>query len=285
MAGAPTLGTAARIGARVTTGHFTASDGCRLVFACHGEGPPVLWQHGLGATRAQPDEVFPEAPARRRITLECRGHGESDLGDAAALSIARFAEDALELLDHLGVERATLGGISLGAAIAMRLGALHSARVSGLILARPAWVDAPFPPPQRLNALAGALLREHGVAEGKRRMAASPEFAALRAASPDNAASLIGYFDRPRPETTAALLAHIPQDGPGVTRAMLGAIRSPTLIIANGKDVVHPIAYAEDLAALIPSARLTMVTAKSVDRAAYVREFKDALAGFLTAGE
>ena len=262
-------------------GHFTTSDGCRLVFASHGEGPPVMWQHGLGATRAQPDEVFPDAPARRRITLECRGHGDSALGDPAKLSIARFASDALELLDHLGVDRATVGGISLGGAIAMRLGALYPERVTGMILARPAWVDAPFPPPQRLNALAGALLRDHGVAEGKKRMAASPEFAALQAASPDNAASLLGYFDRPRPETTVALLTHIPQDGPGVTRAALAAIRLPTLVIANGEDVVHPIAYAEALAALIPSARLAIVTSKTVDRTAYVREFRGAVAGFL----
>ena len=266
-------------------GNFTTSDGCRLVYAERGEGPAVLWQHGLGATRAQPDEVFPDAPARRRITLECRGHGESELGDPAALSIARFADDALELLDHLGVERATVGGISLGAAIAMRLGALRPQRVTGMILARPAWVDAKFPPPQRLNALAGALLRDFGAAEGKKRMAAVPEFVALQAASPDNAASLLGYFDRPRPETTVALLTHIPRDGPGVQRATLQAVRVPTLVIANGEDVVHPVGYAEDLAALIPSARLTIVTSKTVDRAAYVREFRTAVAGFLARDE
>ena len=265
----------------MSPGHFTASDGCKLVFASAGQGRVVLWQHGLGATRAQPDEVFPDAPACRRITMECRGHGDSDLGDPAALSIARFTLDALELLDHLGVERAIVGGISLGAAIAMRLGALHPERADGMILARPAWVLDNAPGPQRSNALAGALLRDHGAVEGKKRMAASPEFTALKAASPDNCASLLGYFDRPRSETTVALLTRIPFDGPGVDPARLGAIGLPTLILANGEDVVHPIAYAEDLTRLIPTARLTIVTSKTVDRAAYVREFRAAVAEFL----
>ena len=241
----------------------------------------MLWQHGLGATRAQPDEVFPDAPARRRITMECRGHGDSELGDPEALSIARFTQDALELLDHLGVEKAVVGGISLGAAIAMRQGALNPERADAMILARPAWVLANAPEPQRPNALAGALLRDFGANEGKRRMEASPEFAALKAASPDNAASLLGYFDRPRPETTIALLTRIPLDGPGVDRARLAAVKSPTLILANGEDVVHPIAYAEELARLIPNARLKVVTSKTVDRVAYVREFRAALAEFL----
>jgi len=66
-----------------------------------------------------------------------------------------------------------------------------------------------------------------------------------------------------------------------VDRARLAAVKLPTLILANGEDVVHPIAYAEELARLIPNARLKVVTSKTVDRVAYVREFRAALAEFL----
>ena len=99
--------------------------------------------------------------------------------------------------------------------------------------------------------------------------------------SPDNAASLIGFFRRPRPDTTIALLSRIPLDWPGVSRARIEAIRQPALVIGNDQDYVHPLAYARELAGLVPGARLAEITSKTIDRAAYVAEFRNALAGFL----
>jgi pimeloyl-ACP methyl ester carboxylesterase len=55
----------------------------------------------------------------------------------------------------------------------------------------------------------------------------------------------------------------------------------PTLVIATGKDVIHPLALAEDIAGLIPRARLIEITPKGVDRKRYVAEFQDALDDFL----
>ena len=127
----------------MTTGAFRTEDGCLLAYEDSGQGMPVLWQHGLGADRNQPAEVFPAIEGIRRLTLECRGHGNSELGDPTRLSIATFEADALALLDHLEITQAIVGGISLGAAISMRLAALHPERVAGLILARPAWVEGP----------------------------------------------------------------------------------------------------------------------------------------------
>jgi pimeloyl-ACP methyl ester carboxylesterase len=123
----------------VNGGIFITADGCRLAYDAAGDGSPVLWQHGLGADHNQPAEVFPSLPGICRITLECRGHGASELGDPGRLSIACFVMDALALLDHLEIDQAVVGGISLGAAIALRMAALYPSRISGLILGRPAW--------------------------------------------------------------------------------------------------------------------------------------------------
>ena len=108
----------------MTDGTFRTEDGCLLAYEDVGEGMPVLWQHGLGADRTQPAEVFPAIPGIRRLTLECRGHGNSEMGDTSRLSIATFAADAIALLDHLRIRQAIVGGISLGAALSMRLAAL-----------------------------------------------------------------------------------------------------------------------------------------------------------------
>lgn len=268
----------------MSEGHFITSDGVKLVYEAVGEGLPVLWQHGLGADRSQPGEVFPDLAGVQRITLECRGHGQSDLGEVDAISMDCFADDAIALLDHLGIERAVVGGISLGAAITLRLAAIHSSRVSGLILARPAWVAEPSTERQAGYVEVGELIRDHGVEEGRRRFEASANLAKVEAESPDNAKSLRWFFDRARPDTTVALLTRLPKQWPGIEIASIKALQVPTLVIGNGQDFVHPLRYAEELAALIPGATLSVITSKTLDRAAYVSEFKAAIAGFLETG-
>jgi pimeloyl-ACP methyl ester carboxylesterase len=232
------------------------------------------------ATSAQPAEVFPDGFTR--ITLLCRGHDGSDLGDPARLSIAQFAADALALMDHLGLQTLPMGGISLGAAIALRLAVTHPDRVQALILARPAWVDHPAPATMQSYAEVARQLDRHGEI-GRALFQSGKVYRDLSLASPDNAASLVTFFTRARPDTTVALLQSIPLDGPGVTRAQIAALPLPTLVLTTGQDSVHPAAYGQDLAALIPHAILTDLPAKGRDKPAHVAAFRAALAQFLSA--
>ena len=61
------------------------------------------------------------------------------------LTIATLADDLIGLLDHLGIEQAVIGGISLGAAVAVNVALRYPERVLGLVLSRPAWIDGPLP--------------------------------------------------------------------------------------------------------------------------------------------
>lgn len=268
----------------MNSGSFVTADGCRLTYYSEGEGRPVLWQHGLGATVDQPAAVFPQRKGLRRITMMCRGHDNSDLGEPSGISIANFAEDAIALLDHLAIEKAVVGGISLGAGISLRLAALRPERVSRVVLARPAWVDQPGPETQMAYVAAGEYLKRYGGEEGLARFTETDTYKNLKAKSDDNAKSLVGYFTRPRPDTTTALLARIPKDGPGITRREMAAITAPTLLIGNGEDYVHPLSYAQELAGLIPGARLKVITSKNTSVELYTREFSEALSDFLMGG-
>ncbi len=262
---------------------FKTADGVSLEYEVAGEGKPVLWQHGLGAPFAQPAGVFPNDKGLQRITLACRGHEGSDLGEPAHLTFQTFADDAIALLDHLNIKRAIVGGISLGAGIALRLAAFHPTRVSRLVLARPAWVDLPSLKTQAAYLAVADVLRQHGLKDGLAAMQLRPEYLDLAAASPDNAKSILSYFSRPRPETTIALLSRISAHYPGVPKQEIAKISAPTLVIGNGEDVVHPLAYARALVELIPASRLQVITSKSVNSAAYESEFKAALATFFVA--
>jgi pimeloyl-ACP methyl ester carboxylesterase len=259
---------------------FRTSDGCRLDYVDEGHGVPVLWQHGLGATQAQAAEVFPRAPRLRRITMECRGHGGSELGAPAALSIPQFADDAVALLDHLGVSRATVGGISLGAAVSLRLAVHRPERVSALVLARPAWIGEAAPENLRIYSDVAELLAQHGPEPGLRRLESSERYRRLLRESPDNAASMRSFFAR-EPLSTVALLSRIPAQPPGVTREEISRLELPTLVIANEGDYVHSLAMAHQLAGLIAGARLNVIPSKNSNRDGYVDGFRAALDEFL----
>jgi pimeloyl-ACP methyl ester carboxylesterase len=265
----------------MTDGTFRTEDGCLLAYEDVGEGMPALWQHGLGADRNQPAEAFPTIPGIRRITLECRGHGNSELGDTSRLSIATFAADAIALLDHLGIRQTIVGGISLGAALSMRLAALHSNRVAGLILARPAWVVGPSATMTPYLEIA-ALLKELGADEGALHFEVSECLATVAAVSPDNAASLKGFFSQPNLANTIALLSTIPSDSPGIGAETIAGIQVPTLIIGTDQDFVHPLDYAERLQQILPHATLQVITSKSVSKDQYKLDFRDALCQFLS---
>jgi pimeloyl-ACP methyl ester carboxylesterase len=256
-------------------------DGLPLAYEDAGRGRSVLFQHGLGGDAAQVAEVFPAAPPVRRVTLECRGQGASPTGPLHRLSIATFADDLAALADALALGPATVGGISMGAAIALRLAVRRPERVSALVLARPAWIAAPAPANMRPYAEAGALIASLPADQARRRFEASPTAAALARAAPDNLASLLGFFGRP--PAFGRLLQAIAADGPGVAEDEIRRIAVPTLVIGHARDLAHPLAHAEALAALVPGARLRVITPKAEDRAAYARDFRAALADFLAA--
>jgi pimeloyl-ACP methyl ester carboxylesterase len=256
-------------------------DGVRLVYEDAGSGIPVLFQHGLGGDAAQVADVFPDAPPARRITLECRGQGGSSFGPPGRLSIATFADDLEALADRLALGEVVAGGISMGAAIAARLAVRRRDRVRALILARPAWVAAAGPDNMRPYALVGELMARHPPEEARRRFDRSATAATLSAQAPDNLASLRGFFARPEPAAFGHLLTAIAADGPGVSEDDLRRIAVPTLVIGHARDLAHPLASAEALAALIPGARLCIITPRADDRDAYRREFRSAVSTFL----
>ncbi|MCW6507005.1 alpha/beta fold hydrolase [Lichenifustis flavocetrariae] len=246
-----------------------------------GEGAPLLFQHGLGGSEMQVAENVPDLAGTRRLTLDCRAQGSSTAGTTRPFSIGLFAADALAFCDARGVESFAVGGISMGAAIALHLAVRHPNRVRALILARPAWLFDPGPENMRPYAAVAHALRHAPPAEAKAAFIRSDTAAMLAKEAPDNLASLLGFFDRPDPEPTADLLGAIAADGPGVSRAEARALKLPTLVIGHGVDHAHPLATAKILAETIPNARLVEIPPKATDKAAHIVAFRAAVTRFL----
>ena len=109
---------------------MTTRDGVTLHLTDSGEpadaaGPPLLLLHGWGQTRAMfRHQVEGLSGSRRVVTLDFRGHGESDKPHHG-YRIARLATDVVELLDHLGLERVDALGWSMGASVLWSVVDLH----------------------------------------------------------------------------------------------------------------------------------------------------------------
>src|SRR5262249_52406113 len=126
-----------------------------------GVSRPVIFQHGLCGDARQTAEVFPEGAPFRCVTLECRGHGQSDTGALSALSLARFAGDLEAFIEERFDEPVILGGISRGAALARKLASRCPQRAAALFMARPAWPVTAAPVNLQPYVSVGKLLAEY----------------------------------------------------------------------------------------------------------------------------
>ncbi|KKC33639.1 alpha/beta hydrolase [Devosia psychrophila] len=112
------------------------SDGLRLAYESAGEGLPVLCIHGFASSGKVNwiDTGWVETltgAGYRAITLDNRGHGNSDKPyDPERYYPHDMANDAVALLDHLGIERAAILGYSMGARISAFLAFEHEERVA-----------------------------------------------------------------------------------------------------------------------------------------------------------
>ncbi|MFC6688174.1 alpha/beta fold hydrolase [Jhaorihella thermophila] len=114
---------------------FTTSDGLRLYYEDDGTGQPVLCLSGLTRNARDFDFVAPHLRHARLIRMDWRGRGRSDFApDFMTYNVGREAMGALELLDHLGLERAVVLGTSRGGLVAMAMAATAPQRLAGVVL-------------------------------------------------------------------------------------------------------------------------------------------------------
>jgi pimeloyl-ACP methyl ester carboxylesterase len=229
-----------------------------LAYEIHGEtGVPCLLMHGLLLDSLLNRDLAERfvAEGYRVILLDLLGHGKSDKPtDPRELRIDFFADHALALLDHLGIEKALIGGASLGAITALQLAAQEPGRCLGLFIEMPVmeWsttfaaillvpviglVDFARPIVRPFTRFIGRLPR--------------PKTAYL--ASVMNAASV-------DPEVMTAILHGI-LVGPVVPPAMLRRqLTMPALVIGHGGDRLHELRDAVALSQELPNSRLLKAT-------------------------
>ncbi|MDE0814708.1 MAG: alpha/beta hydrolase [Alphaproteobacteria bacterium] len=115
---------------------YLTRDGVRIFYEDEGTGIPIFLSHGFGAsTRMWDGQVAEFSDRYRFIRWDMRGHGQSDSPDDPALySQAHTLGDILGVLDYLEIDKAVIGGHSLGGYMTLAFNARHPDRTKALIL-------------------------------------------------------------------------------------------------------------------------------------------------------
>lgn len=188
----------------------------------------------------------------RIVVPDLRGYGASGGGsDKTTLDV--FARDLIALLDHLGIDRAVMTGLSMGGQIVMELCRLHPERVRGIVLAATfARADTPTVKQQRL-ATADRLLQEGMTAYATDLL---PKMLAARSieTAPETARHVLSMMRSAPPAGAAAALrgrAERP-DYAGV----LERVDCPALIVAGDEDAFTTREDADRMHQLLKESRL-----------------------------
>jgi pimeloyl-ACP methyl ester carboxylesterase len=261
---------------------FFERGGIRFHYRTAGNGIPFVYQHGLGADVNQPFKLFNPPEGFRLLGFDCRMHGQTITpADTNDISLATFADDLVGFLDFLGIEQAIVGGISMGAAVALNFALRFPRRTLGLVLHRPAWLDGPNLKNAKIFGFVAKLIREFEPEQAVEQLRQSKLYADLRAESVDCAESLLLQCAAPHARESLSRLERIPLDAPNRDRAEWRNIKVPVLVLANRQDPIHPFEFGEVLAREIPRAEFHELTPKSVSVERYAADVRRFLTEFL----
>jgi pimeloyl-ACP methyl ester carboxylesterase len=234
--------------------------GVRLYYEIHGQGPRVMvFMHGilLDANMNRRLAVDLAAAGNRIILLDLPGHGLSEKPRRASFHrIDTYSRHVVALLDHLGIERAVIGGVSLGANVSLLVAAQAPERVQGLVIEMPVLEWAV---PAAAVTFLPMLLAVHFARPAVQVMARF--FRRLPRTGHGAVDSFMNALATD-PKETAAVLHGILAGPLTPTVEERRAVAVPTLVIGHRSDRIHPFHDAEQLARRIPDAHL--VQANSV---------------------
>jgi 3-oxoadipate enol-lactonase/4-carboxymuconolactone decarboxylase len=216
------------------------------------DAPVVVFSNSVGATLEMWDAQMRAFADRFRVLrYDTRGHGRSQVINRPA-AIDDLADDLAGLLDALGIGKAHLVGLSLGGMTGQALAVRRPEKLESLVLMA---TSAHLPPPEMWNQRV-ATVRAQGmevIADPVMTRWFTPAFIAR---APHAVAQTRKHFVGHDPNGYAVCCEAIRDMD---LRPAIGAIRTPTLIIAGADDPATPVAMMEDIRGRIPESELIIV--------------------------
>ena len=231
------------------------SYGVQLYYEIHGHGPRVLvFMHGILMDSKMNRRLATDLAAlgHRVVLLDLPGHGLSEKPRRASYHrIDTYARHVVALLDHLGIDQAVIGGVSLGGNVSLMVGAQNPQPGQG-----PRHRDAG----PRVGA-AGGCPHLHSPALGRAFRPTHPRADQRRSSggcpAPGTDRSTAWWTAFPTdPRETAAVLHGILAGPIAPTVGQRASMDIPALVIGHQVDRIHPFHDAEQLSRRLPRAEL-----------------------------
>lgn len=229
---------------------FFESDGLKLRYFESGKGEPLILVHGLGGCIEAWTAQLEDLSGKFRVAaLDLRGFGMSDVPER--VSIEGFADDVRSLMDHLGIEKASILGHSMGGIVCMEFYKKYPERVKSLILANtfhklPEHVRKEFE--QRLRILEASPGMDQ-IARFISEISIHQDRKDLK----DLVETIIRKNDKEVYTAATSELAKADYEN------LLPNIRVPVLVITAEHDVTTPPAFGEAIARLVPDSTVKMI--------------------------
>ena len=253
--------------------------GTQLSYEVSGSGPAVLFLHAFPLDLRMWDaQARALGSTRQVVRFDARGFGGTPAGDGL-LTMERIADDAVALLDHLGISKAAVCGISMGGYAAFALVRRHPSRIASLVLADTRTAPDSAEARRGRSAQADTVRREGpaGIVDGflqkavgdttrreRRRVVERIREMILAASAPGIADALAGLAARADSEPT------------------LREIDVPTLVVCGAEDALTPVADSEAIHRGIPGSVLEIIPgAGHLSALEDPAAFNGALAAFL----
>lgn len=236
------------------------SDGLELAVEVFGQGPPLLFGHGLTGNRHfSRAQLTPLADRYRVIIFDQRGHCDSTpITEPGRYNPEAMAADIGAVLNALGVERAVVGGESMGAATALVFALRWPERVEKLLLTAPAFGHRPNPARENIREM-GRAIAALGI---DAYLAQSAERQRTEWGLPQQIIDFLAQMHRSHDPASLATACQTVIDWvilPDLSS--LAELACPVCVIGWQGDELHPYDLARRVVAALPDARLETLPA------------------------
>ncbi len=241
-----------------------------------GAGVPLVFSHGF----LMDGDMFDAqkgalAGSHRVITWDQRGHGRTE-SDRRPFTYWDSADDLAGLLDHLGVERAFIGGMSQGGFIGLRFALRYPDRTAGLVL-----IDTQAGVEDAEKAAQYDLMHDVWIGSGPNDQLLEMVAAIIIGNQRPEAAAWVARWKARDPASLTPIYRTL-MDRDDVT-GRLGEIKAPAIVIHGTEDVAIDMSLADQLCAGLPGCRgvIRIEGAGHASNVTHPAAVNEAISGFL----
>ncbi len=247
------------------------SSNLNLEYKVIGEGRPFIFLHGLGGDISQIISAYQEIAGVQLITLNQQGHGNSEV-DWDNYNFEYLANDVINLMDHLKIEKAVIGGISMGAAVSLNLSLRYPERVEKLLLVRSAWLDTSMSSwLKRAFFDLGCALREGGLEAFNN----SVGYQIVDNHSSYVKNAFIKQFNNENNHRNWEKFILLPNCFPVIDLDNLSDLNMPVYLVGTQNDMIHPYEFLLVLKYFIKQAKAYEIVDKSIDESLHGQQLNN----------